>query len=85
MNNERFTIPELLFHPSDVGINEMGISEAIISVIQGFPESMQPHFCKNIVLIGGNAKIPGFRERILNDVRQNVCSYNDVKVSCGQK
>ena len=33
LNNERFTIPELLFHPSDIGINEMGIPEAIINSI----------------------------------------------------
>lgn len=30
MTNERFAIPELLFHPSDVGIQEMGISESIM-------------------------------------------------------
>lgn len=30
MNNERFAIPELLFRPSDVGIQEMGISESIM-------------------------------------------------------
>lgn len=30
MNNERFGVPELLFRPSDVGIQEMGLSEAIM-------------------------------------------------------
>ena len=25
LSNERFAIPELLFHPSDIGINQMGI------------------------------------------------------------
>ena len=34
LNNERFTIPELLFHPSDIGINEMGIPEAIVDSIE---------------------------------------------------
>ena len=29
MNNERFAVPEILLHPSDVGIQEMGIPEAI--------------------------------------------------------
>lgn len=37
MNNERFAIPEILFHPSDVGIHEMGIAEAIIHSINGTP------------------------------------------------
>ena len=29
MNNEMFTIPELLFHPSDLNIEETGIPEAV--------------------------------------------------------
>lgn len=38
MNNERFAVPELIFHPSDVGVQEMGITEALISAV----ESCQP-------------------------------------------
>ncbi len=34
MNNECFTIPEILFHPSDIGIKEMGISEAIVDSVE---------------------------------------------------
>ena len=33
MNNERFAIPELLFHPSDIGIHEMGVAEAIVNSV----------------------------------------------------
>lgn len=33
MNNERFTVPEILFRPSDVGLEQIGISEAISHVI----------------------------------------------------
>lgn len=33
MNNERFAVPELLFHPSDVGVQEMGIAEALIHAV----------------------------------------------------
>jgi len=45
MNNERFAVPELLFHPYDIGIQEMGIAESVVHVIsltaQGnFSESM---------------------------------------------
>ena len=47
MNNERFSIPEVLFHPSDIGIQEMGISEAIIHTINGTPEGKLYHFFLN--------------------------------------
>ena len=30
MKFERFTVPEVLFSPSDIGINEAGLPEAII-------------------------------------------------------
>lgn len=64
MNNERFSAPELLFHPSDIGIQQMGISETIVHSIETVPEDMQPHFYKNIILTGGNCLFPGFVERV---------------------
>jgi len=82
LNNERFSIPELLFHPSDVGIDEKGISEAIISVIRAFPENMHPHFYKSIILTGGNANLPGFYDRIASDVRRDATIFNPVTIHC---
>ncbi len=41
MNNERFAIPEILFHPADIGIQEMGISEAIVHSINCRPEGKE--------------------------------------------
>jgi len=38
MCNERFAVPELLFHPSDVGIQEMGLPEALVHAIGTLPE-----------------------------------------------
>jgi actin-related protein 6 len=34
MNNERFMIPEILFNPSDIGMNQAGIPEAIHQSVQ---------------------------------------------------
>lgn len=38
--NERFAVPEILFHPSDIGIQEMGIPEAIVHSVQSLPEGV---------------------------------------------
>lgn len=38
LTNERIAVPEMLFHPSDIGIQEMGIPEAIVSSISKMPE-----------------------------------------------
>ncbi|TSK28083.1 Actin-related protein 6 [Bagarius yarrelli] len=80
LSNERFAVPEMLFHPSDIGIQEMGIPEAIITSISKMPEEMQPHFFKNIVLTGGNTLFPGFRDRVYKEVRALAPTEFDVSV-----
>lgn len=59
LTNERFTIPELLFHPSDVGIRQMGLAEAIFEASKAWPEIALGHLLPNIVCVGGCAMFPG--------------------------
>ncbi|RXM36711.1 Actin-related protein 6 [Acipenser ruthenus] len=80
LSNERFAVPETVFHPSDIGIQEMGIPEAIVNSVQNLPDEMQPHFFKNIVLTGGNTLFPGFRDRVFKDVRSLTPTDYDVSV-----
>ncbi|ESN92061.1 hypothetical protein HELRODRAFT_158017 [Helobdella robusta] len=78
--NERFSIPELLFHPSDIGIHEMGIPEAIAYVIGLCPEELQPFLYLNIILTGGNSCLPGFRERVFKDLRTLAPDHFEINV-----
>lgn len=78
--NERFAVPEMLFHPSDIGIQEMGIPEAIVNSIEAMPEEMQPHFYQNIVLTGGNTLFPGFKERMEAELRSLAPAHLPVTV-----
>ncbi|KAG0001271.1 Actin- protein 6 [Entomortierella chlamydospora] len=80
MNNERFTVPEILFNPSDIGMEQAGIPEAIVDAVSACDEEIQGMLYANVVLIGGNARLPGFRKRIVNDLRQVVPSEYDVRV-----
>ncbi|KAK4885459.1 hypothetical protein RN001_001730 [Aquatica leii] len=80
LNNERFTVPELLFHPSDIGIESVGIVECIVKCIQLCPLKDRPGLAKNIVLIGGNANFPGFRERVYADLRSYLPDHWTVNV-----
>uniref|UniRef100_A0A0B7ADF2 Actin-related protein 6 n=1 Tax=Arion vulgaris TaxID=1028688 RepID=A0A0B7ADF2_9EUPU len=81
MNNERFAIPELLFRPCDVGIQEMGISESIMHSLTLVEKELVPHLLNNIVLTGGNAFLPGFQDRVFMDVRSLANDDMDVSVS----
>lgn len=70
LSNERITIPEILFHPSDIGIEQMGIPEAIYHVVSLTPIEMHPHLYSNIILTGGSVHFPGFSKRVESDVRK---------------
>ena len=70
MNNERFAVPELLFNPSDIGIQQSGIPETIAEVIASCEESAQKWLYRNILLVGGCALTKNFKERVERDVRE---------------
>lgn len=61
--NERFMVPEALFHPSDIGIRQGGIAENVDCCLQMFPPSVRDLLIQNIVIAGGNTRLPNFKER----------------------
>lgn len=80
LNNERLQTPEILFYPSDVGINQVGISHCIHYCIESLPDEFKPMLYENIVLIGGNACFTGIKERISKDLRSLCDHLFDVEV-----
>ncbi|KAK0487808.1 actin-like protein ARP6 [Armillaria novae-zelandiae] len=69
MNNERFSVPEIIFRPDDIGLNQLGLAGTVAASIALLPQDLQPMFWANITLIGGNTNLPGFRDRLLADLR----------------
>lgn len=78
--NERFQVPEILFHPSDVGMNQVGVVEAIVDSINSLPKEIRPMLYANIVLTGGSSNIPGYKDRLLLGVRSYCPSLYKVDV-----
>lgn len=69
MTAERFQIPEVLFSPSDIGINEGGISDMVRQISSSrVPSVMEPLMLSNIIVGGGNTKLPGFAKRLRSDI-----------------
>ena len=64
LGNERFTVPELLFNPGDVGMKQVGLPEAVMQSLSGLPPGLWPAMLANVVLVGGNTKIDGLVERL---------------------
>ena len=74
--NERFMVPEILFHPNDIGLNQCGIVELVAQAVhhEEARESIQDLAVEglvwlNIVVCGGCAKIPGLVERVRREIR----------------
>lgn len=67
--NERFAVPELLFAPSDVGLAQAGIAETIVQSLECIPPGLWPAAVANVLVVGGNACLPGFVERLQAELR----------------
>ncbi|XP_037935367.1 actin-related protein 6-like [Teleopsis dalmanni] len=77
--NERFTVPELLFTPIDVGIKQVGIPETIIDSLNSCPEVMHCEMLENIIVIGGSSNFKNFVPRLKKDLR--ALATDDLEVS----
>jgi actin-related protein 6 len=69
LRNERFTVPELLFSPTDIGLRQSGIAQQVMDSLSNLPMGLWPGFLANIVVIGGNSNIDGFIFRLQAEIR----------------
>eukprot|EP01127_Copromyxa_protea_P016355 TRINITY_DN4839_c0_g1_i1.p1 TRINITY_DN4839_c0_g1~~TRINITY_DN4839_c0_g1_i1.p1 ORF type:complete len:441 (-),score=73.48 TRINITY_DN4839_c0_g1_i1:44-1366(-) len=71
MTSERL-IPEVLFRPSDLGIPQAGIAEAIVQSVQECCPDLHEALYNNVILCGGNCFFPGFKERLEAELRSLI-------------
>ncbi|EKD15962.1 actin [Drepanopeziza brunnea f. sp. 'multigermtubi' MB_m1] len=69
LRNERFTVPELLFNPSDIGLRQSGIAQQVMDSLSSIPMGLWPGFLANIFVVGGNSNIHGFVPRLQTEIR----------------
>ncbi|KAF2191009.1 Actin/actin-like protein [Zopfia rhizophila CBS 207.26] len=81
LGNERFAVPELLFNPTDIGIQEAGLPEVILQSLSALPEVLKVGMLANVVVVGGNSLIPGFMERLESELRAIVPSDYQLNIS----
>jgi len=80
--NERFTVPELLFNPSDIGVPQVGIPEAVADCLKACPWEAHRELLLNILIVGGSAQFPGFLPRLKQDLRALVPDDLEVSLIC---
>ena len=72
LGNERFTVPEIMFNPSDIGSKQSGLAECVIQSLSKLPPLVHATMFANILCVGGSANIPGLTERLEADLRARV-------------
>ncbi|RYP68775.1 hypothetical protein DL770_008385 [Monosporascus sp. CRB-9-2] len=72
LRNERFAVPELLFHPSDVGLRQSGIADLVLQSLRALPVGLWPALLANVVVVGGNSLFDGFVQRLQQEIVQRV-------------
>ncbi|KAI0509763.1 actin-domain-containing protein [Xylaria bambusicola] len=72
LRNERFTIPEILFNPSDIGMRQPGIPELVLESLRCLPVGLWPGLLANILVVGGNSLLEGFTKRLHEEITKLV-------------
>ena len=69
MGNSWINVPEVLFNPSDIGIDQAGLPEMILQCVSKTNPSLHSLLLNNIVLTGGNTLFPNFREWLQKEMQ----------------
>ncbi|OQO10787.1 hypothetical protein B0A48_04087 [Cryoendolithus antarcticus] len=70
--NERFSVPELLFTPSDIGMQSEGLVGTILQSQNPLPVGLWQASLANVLVVGGTSKLPGFVERLESELRSRL-------------
>ncbi|KAH9820920.1 actin-related protein 6-like [Teratosphaeria destructans] len=81
IGNERFAVPELLFTPTDIGMQQDGIAGTILQSISALPAGLKQAYLANILIVGGTASIKGLCERVETELRGMVEDHLVIKVA----
>ena len=80
LSNERFSIPEILFRPVDIGISQCGLAEAVMQSLAKCPPELVGPLLANIVCVGGSFHFPQAIQRLQADIRYLAPDILPVKV-----
>jgi actin-related protein len=69
MHVERLRAAEVLFHPSSVGIDQVGITECLARLLRRLDPVSTQRAVKNVFLCGGTSQLGKFHTRLWNEVR----------------
>jgi len=68
LDKERFMLPEIMFNPSSIGLEEDPLPLAIMNSIEECDLDIRPQLLNNIFLSGGSSMFPNLKSRIYQEL-----------------
>lgn len=81
LTNERFLVPEMIFHPADLGMNQAGLAECIVRAVNSCHPDLHPLLYESIILTGGSTLFPRIAQRLEKELRPLVPDDYRVKIT----
>ncbi|KAL3839809.1 hypothetical protein ACJIZ3_024400 [Penstemon smallii] len=81
LTNERFLVPEMIFRPADLGMNQAGLAECIVRSVNSCHPHLHPVLYESIILTGGTTLFPRFAQRLEKELRPLVPDEYQVKIT----
>jgi actin-related protein len=80
VGNERFRCPEVLFQPSFIGMEAVGIAETTYNSIMKCDVDIRKDLYSNVVLSGGTSMFPGIADRMQKELTALAPSTMKIKI-----
>jgi len=77
---ELFSCPEMLFQPSLVGVESVGVHEMVFNSIINCDQDLSNQLYSNIILSGGSTLFPGFQDRLQKELTFLAPSTARIKI-----
>ncbi|KAG9291727.1 hypothetical protein G9A89_012012 [Geosiphon pyriformis] len=80
VNIERIRVPEALFQPTIVGLDQAGVVETVSDVVKRFNEHDRNQLVQAVFLTGGHTQTPGLSKRFEISLRATLSDASSLRI-----
>lgn len=85
LSSERYLAPEVLFDPTLIGSEELGVADTLVRSVARSDLDLRPTLYQQVVLAGGSTCTHGFGDRLLAEVRARAPARTRIRISAPQE
>lgn len=80
IGRERYVVPEMLFSPHIIEMEQKGISELFFDSLKNINPELLPLLTRDIIITGNTTNFPGFVERLKKDIFSGLDNIMNVNI-----